>query len=127
MSKTINTCYSCKFWVGEGVRERGPHGNCHRYPPTVTDRFPDGRHPRVLSTNWCGEWLAHPVQKRDEAEEQAMAWQPINTSPSLDDPVLERAITAYRQKFPHASLQQARQAVEKLMAKQAGRPGRDDD
>jgi hypothetical protein len=126
MSKTINTCYSCRFWHGEGVRERGPRGDCHRMPPTVSDRFPDGRHPRPLSTNWCGEWQAHPVQRRDEPDEQSPGWQPIS-APTADDAVLERAITAYRQKFPHASVQQARAAVEKIRAKQAARPGRDTD
>ena len=30
------TCYFCGHWIGEGVRERGPHGQCRRYPPVVT-------------------------------------------------------------------------------------------
>lgn len=124
MNKIVNTCYTCRYWMGEGVRERGPHGNCHRMPPTVSDRFPDGRHPRTLSSNWCGEWQPHPVQRRDEADStDGPNWQPISatTAPPADDAIVERAINAYRQKFPGASLQQARAAVEKLMAKQTGR------
>jgi len=58
--RAAGTCYSCRWWLGEGVRERGPHGQCRRLPPTVVDRWPDGRFPRTLSTAWCGEWTAHP-------------------------------------------------------------------
>lgn len=51
-----DNCYSCRFWVGHGVRERGPKGDCHRYPPLVTDRFPAGAIPTTNFTDWCGEW-----------------------------------------------------------------------
>ena len=67
-----DTCYYCKFWIGQGIRERGPKGACRRYPPVVTDRYPEGAFPITLSTDWCGEWgreqggLAEPTD-----------WQPI--------------------------------------------------
>ncbi|MDZ5648687.1 hypothetical protein [Nitrospirillum sp. BR 11828] len=50
-------CYTCRHWLGGGVRERGPKGQCRRYPPVVTDRAPAGVFPTTLSTDWCGEWL----------------------------------------------------------------------
>ena len=49
-----DTCYYCKFWIGQGIRERGPKGSCRRYPPDVTDRYPEGAFPITLSTDWCG-------------------------------------------------------------------------
>lgn len=51
-----DNCYSCRFWVGHGVRERGPKGTCRRYPPVVTDRYPSGAMPTTNFTDWCGEW-----------------------------------------------------------------------
>ena len=51
-----DTCYFCKFWIGQGVRERGPKGSCRRYPPVVSSRYPEGSFPTTLSTDWCGEW-----------------------------------------------------------------------
>ena len=56
MREKGQTCYFCRFWIGEGVRERGPHGECRRFPPVVTQRHPDGKFPRTLSTVACGEW-----------------------------------------------------------------------
>lgn len=65
-AKRLDTCYTCRFWEGQGLRGRGPKGVCHRFPPVVTPRNPDGRFPVTLTTDWCGEW------KRDviSAEEQ---------------------------------------------------------
>lgn len=54
--KRTDSCYACRFWEGQGVRGRGPKGSCHRFPPVVTPRDPDGRFPVTLSTDWCGEW-----------------------------------------------------------------------
>lgn len=54
-----DNCYSCRFWLGGGVRERGPKGTCRRFPPVVTDRAPAGTFPTTLSTDWCGEWQRH--------------------------------------------------------------------
>lgn len=54
--KRTDTCYTCRFWVGQGLRGRGPKGGCRRFPPVVTPRDPDGRFPVTLSTDWCGEW-----------------------------------------------------------------------
>ena len=54
--RRTDTCYFCKFWVGQGIRERGPKGTCRRYPPVPTVRSPDGVFPITLSTDWCGEW-----------------------------------------------------------------------
>lgn len=51
-----DTCYTCRFWLGHGVRERGPKGNCRRFPPVVTDRAPAGSFPTTNFTDWCGEW-----------------------------------------------------------------------
>lgn len=51
-----DNCYSCRFWVGHGVRERGPKGDCRRFPPVVSDRFPFGAMPVTNFTDWCGEW-----------------------------------------------------------------------
>lgn len=57
-------CYSCRFWLGGGIRERGPKGQCRRFPPVVTDRAPQGSFPTTDSTDWCGEWqrLAQSAQ-----------------------------------------------------------------
>lgn len=59
-------CYSCRFWVGGGVRERGPKGQCHRYPPVVTDRAPGGCFPTTLSSDWCGEWQRETGRYEEE-------------------------------------------------------------
>lgn len=58
-------CYYCRFWVGGGVRERGPKGQCRRFPPVVTDRAPGGTYPTTLTSDWCGEW------QRDGARHEA--------------------------------------------------------
>jgi hypothetical protein len=55
-AKRLDTCYTCRFWEGQGLRGRGPKGVCRRFPPVVTPRNPDGRFPVTLSTDWCGEW-----------------------------------------------------------------------
>ncbi|CAK0770305.1 conserved hypothetical protein [Azospirillaceae bacterium] len=55
-TKRYETCYTCRYWIGQGVRERGPKGSCRRYPPVVTNRHPEGVFPISLSTDWCGEW-----------------------------------------------------------------------
>lgn len=54
-----DNCYTCRFWLGHGVRERGPKGNCRRFPPVVTDRCPGGAFPTTNFTDWCGEWQRH--------------------------------------------------------------------
>lgn len=54
--KRVDSCYTCRFWEGQGVRQRGPKGVCRRFPPVVTSRSPDGRFPITLSSDWCGEW-----------------------------------------------------------------------
>lgn len=51
-----DTCYTCHYWEGQGIRQRGPKGVCRRYPPVVTPRHNDGRFPVTLSSDWCGEW-----------------------------------------------------------------------
>lgn len=74
--RRTDICYSCRHWLGQGVRERGPKGQCRRFPPVVTDRAPQGSFPITDSGDWCGEWLkgAVPVdsksrpQARDAAE-----------------------------------------------------------
>lgn len=63
--KRPDSCYTCRFWEGQGLRQRGPKGICRRFPPVVTSRAPDGRFPITLSTDWCGEW------KRDIGEAPA--------------------------------------------------------
>jgi len=62
------TCYSCKFWVGFGVRERGPKGQCRRFPPIVTDRAPAGTFPVTMTTDWCGEWQRPAIPRVPEGE-----------------------------------------------------------
>ncbi|HYE51563.1 MAG TPA: hypothetical protein VEB20_18330 [Azospirillaceae bacterium] len=64
------TCYNCRFWVGFGVRERGPKGQCRRYPPVVTGRAPAGAFPTTLTTDWCGEWQRHAARAAAPSEEQ---------------------------------------------------------
>ena len=54
--KRLDSCYTCRFWEGQGLRQRGPKGTCRRYPPVVTPRSPEGDFPITLSTDWCGEW-----------------------------------------------------------------------
>lgn len=54
--KRTDTCYTCRYWEGQGLRGRGPKGTCRRLPPTITARAPEGRFPITLSTDWCGEW-----------------------------------------------------------------------
>ena len=70
--RRADVCYSCKYWVGHGVRERGPKGDCHRYPPVPTDRAPNGSFPITLMTDWCGEWQRH-VGERGPAENEVVA------------------------------------------------------
>ncbi|QJE71702.1 hypothetical protein HHL28_07230 [Aerophototrophica crusticola] len=65
-----DSCYTCRFWLGHGVRERGPKGTCRRYPPVVTDRAPGGTFPITLSTDWCGEWHRHQGLRADSPGEQ---------------------------------------------------------
>lgn len=54
--KRFDNCYTCRFWEGQGIRQRGPKGVCRRFPPVVTPRNPDGVFPITLTTDWCGEW-----------------------------------------------------------------------
>lgn len=49
-------CYHCRFWLGAGPREKGPKGQCRRYPPVVTDRAPAGSWPTTGQNDWCGDW-----------------------------------------------------------------------
>ncbi len=72
-------CYDCRYWRGEGVKERGPHGRCHRYPPVVTARYPSGTLPRTLSTHWCGEFQAHIAAGREDGE----LVDPVGIAPPL--------------------------------------------
>jgi hypothetical protein len=65
--KRNDNCYTCRFWVGFGVRERGPEGNCLRYPPTVTPRHPKGQFPVTKVTDWCGEWQRAGMGEAEEA------------------------------------------------------------
>ncbi|MDR3517759.1 MAG: hypothetical protein P4M00_18295 [Azospirillaceae bacterium] len=58
-TRRLDNCYSCRNWIGFGVRERGPRGQCRRYPPVVTDRAPFGAFPVTNSADWCGEWQRH--------------------------------------------------------------------
>jgi hypothetical protein len=67
MREKSRTCYFCRYWIGEGVRERGPHGECRRYPPVVTARHPDGKFPRTVSTDSCGEWQRMAAAATEEA------------------------------------------------------------
>jgi hypothetical protein len=63
--KRLDTCYTCRFWEGQGLRQRGPKGACHRYPPVVTPRSPEGDFPVTISTAWCGEWKRVVTQAGD--------------------------------------------------------------
>lgn len=56
MRQRFDTCYTCRHWLGFGVRERGPKGQCRRYPPMATSRSPGGSFPVTNLTDWCGEW-----------------------------------------------------------------------
>lgn len=66
--KRYDTCYHCRFWLGFGVRERGPKGQCRRYPPTITPRTPEGDFPTTQSTDWCGEWHRDIGRREEPAE-----------------------------------------------------------
>ena len=68
--KRVDTCYTCRFWEGQGIRQRGPKGVCRRYPPVVTPRDPDGRFPITLSTDWCGEWKRVVGQPDEDAGDE---------------------------------------------------------
>jgi hypothetical protein len=129
------SCYYCRFWLGEGARERGPYGECRRFPPQPSPRFPDGRFPRLLSTQWCGEWQAHLVDKRtEEGEGSEQSWRPISPpapppsaapppkSAKTSSPPIEQAIGAFQRRFPKASYEEARTAVEQLWRRQSS-PG----
>jgi hypothetical protein len=115
----MNNCYSCRLWAGEGVRERGPHGACHRYPPIVTDRYPDGKFPRTLSTDWCAEWRPHPASEPEREFGEIHDWVPLSEDPLMPEEeisaLMDKAISAYLQRFPNATRGQARKAVEELM------------
>lgn len=64
--KRIDNCYSCRFWEGQGIRQRGPKGICRRFPPVVTNRSPDGSFPITLTGDWCGEWKRVTGQAAEE-------------------------------------------------------------
>ncbi|NYZ12080.1 hypothetical protein HL658_05925 [Azospirillum sp. RWY-5-1] len=66
--KRTDTCYTCRFWEGLGMRGRGPKGVCRRFPPVVTPRNPDGRFPLTLTTDWCGEWRRETGQAGAETD-----------------------------------------------------------
>lgn len=84
--KRIDNCYSCWFWEGQGIRQRGPKGICHRYPPMVTPRNPDGVFPTTLSTDWCGEWKRISLRQPDITDEEeiddADLYQELTRNPS---------------------------------------------
>lgn len=67
----LDTCYSCRYWIGFGIRERGPKGQCRRLPPTVTSRAPTGAFPVTHSNDWCGEWQRATGQRDESAAEPA--------------------------------------------------------
>ncbi|MDE1146560.1 MAG: hypothetical protein PW843_08040 [Azospirillaceae bacterium] len=95
-------CYTCRHWLGGGVRERGPKGQCRRYPPVVTDRAPAGVFPTTMSTDWCGEWLRNAGVKPES-----------DPGPDVDDALVDdRPLAAVRA--------EARQQAEK--ARQAPAP-----
>ncbi|MEI6986881.1 MAG: hypothetical protein WCK65_12210 [Rhodospirillaceae bacterium] len=71
-----DTCYYCKFWLGQGVRERGPKGTCRRFPPVATSRNPEGAFPITLSTDWCGEWLRES-SVRSETVQNTVGERPV--------------------------------------------------
>ncbi len=86
-TKRYETCYTCRFWVGQGVRERGPKGDCRRYPPVVTARMPEGGFPVTRSGDWCGEWqktALKSAEPRDHRPAAAPAPVPID-DPFPDD------------------------------------------
>jgi hypothetical protein len=56
MVRRSDSCFYCRFWLGGGPRGRGPKGQCHRFPPVVTDRAPGGAFPITQDNDWCGEW-----------------------------------------------------------------------
>ncbi len=83
-SRRYDTCYYCRFWVGHGVRERGPKGNCRRFPPMLTARHPYGAFPVTLATDWCGEWQRTSAALSDGALSDGSAaggGQPTGHSP----------------------------------------------
>jgi hypothetical protein len=66
--KRTESCYSCRYWEGQGVRQRGPKGTCRRLPPTVTSRSIEGTFPTTKSTDWCGEWKREAGQSAASTE-----------------------------------------------------------
>jgi hypothetical protein len=89
MQRSIQyTCYTCAFWLGQGVRERGPKGHCRRFPPAVTDRAPSGAFPLTNFTDWCGEWQRHKGegQKKDAHHKE---------EPGRDERVRDAEATLY--------------------------------
>lgn len=69
-AKRPDTCYTCHYWEGQGIRQRGPKGVCRRYPPVVTPRHNDGRFPITLSADWCGEWRRAIAQAAAPASDE---------------------------------------------------------
>jgi hypothetical protein len=48
-------CKTCVFFSGYNVPEQ-TSGNCHRYPPSLTDENSGGPwQPYVTHDEWCGE------------------------------------------------------------------------
>lgn len=125
---TKGGCYSCMYWEGEGVQMRGPHGSCHRSPPTISDRAPDGKFPRTLSTDWCGEWAPTPLK------DQEPGWETLDINCLEDTHALLRAgrsqdgfdtaLQTYMEQNPGISLERSREAVKekiKLARRNAGK------
>ncbi|MBK4720689.1 hypothetical protein JJL56_17620 [Azospirillum sp. YIM DDC1] len=73
--KRIDNCYTCLFWEGQGIRQRGPKGLCRRFPPQVTPRDTEGRFPITLSTDWCGEWKRDIGDPAGEAADNRLIYE----------------------------------------------------
>ncbi|MFM2044563.1 MAG: hypothetical protein RLY86_3139 [Pseudomonadota bacterium] len=58
--RRTEVCCNCRHWLGAGLKQRGPKGQCRRNPPTITERAPFGAFPVTDSGDWCGEWTRVP-------------------------------------------------------------------
>ena len=93
--RRFDNCYTCRFWIGQGARERGPKGSCRRFPPAVTPRSPEGAFPITLSTDWCGEWQRDSglgPERRPESATAASAGQTEAETPTTAPAKPERAL-----------------------------------
>lgn len=66
----MNTCATCKWWLGYGGAE-AIEGMCRRFPPTVVvvNEIPADRRPMTMHNSMCGEHSPIPKPKAESDSE----------------------------------------------------------